>query len=64
MTCEYFTRYGNDLVPGECRAKATLELHDNATYPLIKVCHLHARVIVARYPTLGDVATRFRPVSP
>jgi hypothetical protein len=50
--CEYFTRYGNDRVPGECGADATLELIDNVTPPIL-VCGDHAARIVERFPSLG-----------
>ena len=60
MTCEYFTRYGNSGVPGACNSRATLTLVNERHVPPIRVCFVHARTIVARFPTLGDVAQRFR----
>lgn len=63
MTCEYFTRYGNDRVPGECRADATLELADNGIVPPIGVCNDHAATIVERFPSLGG-RERFRKIGP
>lgn len=51
--CEYFTRYGDEGVPVECGADATLELVDQQTSPRIRVCGDHAAMIVARFPSLG-----------
>ena len=56
--CEYFTRYGDSGRKGVCTAPATLALLDNGIPP-IKVCEHHARVIVSRFPELGDVEKRF-----
>jgi len=61
MPCEYFTRYGNDLVPGECFATATLAMVDNGIPPIC-VCRDHAVIIVGRFPSLGDVEHRFVPM--
>lgn len=60
--CEYFTRYGNDGVPGSCSAPATLAMRDNRVAPAIKVCREHAERIVQRFPVLGDLEQRFVPV--
>jgi hypothetical protein len=59
--CEYFTRYGNDRVPGECHAIATFALI-NDIMPRILVCHEHAARIVERFPNLGGIARRFLPL--
>jgi len=56
--CEYFTRYGNDAQPGECREISTMQLIGGPVPP-IRVCLLHARVIIGRFPNLGGLE-RFR----
>ena len=60
--CEYFTRYGNNGVPGKCDARARLELVYGRMRPMIRVCREHAEIIVGRFPELGGME-RFHPVS-
>lgn len=57
--CEYFTRYGDCGNHGECLEPAALQLVNNATRPMIRVCRRHADRIVERFPELGSVETRF-----
>jgi hypothetical protein len=58
-SCEYFTRYGNEGVPGSCGQPATLDLVDSDVTPTIVVCYEHALRIVERFPTLGGLTERF-----